>query len=119
MRRVSYLGWLGGALLLARVATAATLDRAIIEKTIESHFEEVSACYQAGLDRNAELTGTVTVRLAIDKKGEVASVNVQSSTLGDKPVEECIVKAVKTWKFPKPKGSGSVMATYPFVLKTK
>lgn len=110
-----------GACVLASVgvASAAVLDRKVIEQTIENHFDEVTTCYEEGLGRNAEMAGTVTVRLAIGKAGEVATATVAETTLKDKPVEECIVKAVKTWKFPKPKGSGTVLASYPFVLKTK
>ncbi len=51
--------------LFALTKSTATLDRTVIEKTIEGHFEEVTSCYQSGLERNAELAGTVTVRLAI------------------------------------------------------
>lgn len=116
------LAWLGGIAIGAAassLAFAATLERVVIEQTIEKHFDEVTTCYEEGLGRNAELAGTVTLRFAIDKNGAVASVNLAETTLKDKPVEDCLQKALKTWKFPKPKGSGTVMATYPFVLKTK
>ncbi len=48
--------------------------------------------------------------------GKVGSSVVQESTLKDKKVASCIAKAVKRWKFPKPKGGGNVIVTYPFVL---
>jgi len=44
---------------------------------------------------------------------------VQASTLGDKPTEDCIASAVRTWQFPKPKGGGLVIVAYPFKLTTK
>ena len=42
---------------------------------------------------------------------------VQSSTLGNPGVEQCIAGAVRRWEFPKPQG-GIVVVTYPFVLKS-
>ena len=104
---------------IASPVAAATLDRLLIESTIEKHFDEVMACYEEGLGRNAELAGKVTMRIAIGSKGEVPAASVAETTLKDATVEACITKAVKTWTFPKPKGKGLVWAVYPFVLKTK
>ena len=42
---------------------------------------------------------------------------VSSTTLSDKNVGNCVAKAVKRWKFPKPRGGGNVVVTYPFVLE--
>lgn len=115
MKKIALLLAVGGAAPVA----AATLDRLLIESTIEKHFDEVMACYQEGLERNAELAGKVTMRIAIGSKGEVPAASVAETTLKDAKVEECITKAVKTWSFPKPKGKGLVWAVYPFVLKSK
>ena len=40
----------------------------------------------------------------------------QESSLKDKSVGNCIAKAVKRWKFPKPREGKSVKVTYPFNL---
>ena len=39
------------------------------------------------------------------------------TTLKDAAVGNCIAKAVRRWKFPKPRGGGSVIVSYPFVLQ--
>jgi hypothetical protein len=35
----------------------------------------------------------------------------------DSTVESCINARVKSWQFPKPKGGGIVVVTYPFLFK--
>ena len=42
---------------------------------------------------------------------------VQTSTLGNARVDQCIADAVRRWGFPKPKGGGIVVVSYPFVLQ--
>ena len=42
---------------------------------------------------------------------------VQKSTMNNRNVETCIAKAVRRWLFPKPKGGGIVIVSYPFVLR--
>ena len=43
---------------------------------------------------------------------------VQTSTMKNRNVEQCIAAAVRRWLFPKPKGGGIVIVSYPFVLKS-
>jgi hypothetical protein len=43
---------------------------------------------------------------------------VGSSTLKNAKVETCIAQAVRRWLFPKPKGGGIVIVSYPFVLRS-
>jgi hypothetical protein len=44
-------------------------------------------------------------------------VKQAESTLADAEVGNCIAKAMRDWKFPKPEGGGNVVVTYPFVLQ--
>jgi hypothetical protein len=50
-------------------------------------------------------------------RGRGLTSQVQSSTLGNPGVEQCIAGAVRRWEFPRPLG-GIVAVTYPFVLKS-
>jgi hypothetical protein len=45
--------------------------------------------------------------------GAVTSAKVESSSLNGSPAENCIVQAVRSWKFPAPIG-GPAVAVYPF-----
>lgn len=58
----------------------------------------------------------VKVSLTIDATGKVPKSIVKSATVSDPNVGTCIAKAVKRWKFPKPRGGAKVEVTYPFVL---
>jgi hypothetical protein len=57
------------------------------------------------------------VQFTIAGTGQVIASMVQSSTLNNGAVEQCIAQAVRRWEFPKPQGGGIVVVTYPFVLK--
>ena len=74
-------------------------------------------CYEKELTRNQNLQGRIMVQFTIGATGQVLTSIVQSSTMGNPPVEQCIANAVRRWEFPKPQG-GIVVVTYPFVLKS-
>ena len=63
-----------------------------------------------------DLSGRVAVQFVIGTTGKVSNSVVASDTTKDKQVSRCIAKAVKRWKFPKPRGGGQVIVTYPFNL---
>jgi TonB family protein len=94
-----------------------SLDKELIRRIIRRHINEVKFCYERELTRNAELQGRVMVQFTIGGNGAVMASIVQSSTLGNPGVEQCIAGAVRRWEFPKPQG-GIVVVTYPFVLKS-
>jgi metallo-beta-lactamase class B len=56
------------------------------------------------------------VQFTIAASGEVIASVLQNSTMHSPAVETCTVHAVKGWRFPKPKGGGIVIVSYPFVL---
>jgi hypothetical protein len=92
------------------------LDKDIIRRIVRAHINEVRHGYNKGLQNNPELSGRVEIEFVIDGKGKVAVASVASTTLEDETVAECTAKAVKRWKFPKPKGGDEVVVQYPFVL---
>jgi TonB family protein len=80
------------------------------------HKSEIRACYESELARLPDLRGTITVRLVITDTGSVSSATTAASTMGNAAVEGCLDARVKTWTFPRPKGGGVVVVTYPFVF---
>lgn len=100
----------------AKAKVQGALDRDIIRRIVRAHINEVRSCYNAGLTKNPNLQGRVAVNFVITGTGKVGSSVVQESTLKDSSVSNCIAKAVKRWKFPKPRGGGNVIVTYPFNL---
>jgi hypothetical protein len=45
-------------------------------------------------------------------------VKVATSTLASTAATNCMMAQIKTWKFPKPRGNGSVSVVYPFTFNT-
>ena len=101
-----------------RAEVRGSLDKEIIRRIIRRHINEVKYCYQVELQGNPNLYGRVVVQFTIAATGQVVVSRVQTSTLNNSKVESCIAQAVRRWLFPKPKGGGIVIVSYPFVLKS-
>jgi len=100
----------------AKATVTGALDKDIVRRIVRAHINEVRHCYNQGLARDPNLDGRVTVNFTIDERGRVSASSEHSSTLTDRGVTQCVVKAVKRWKFPKPKGGSTVEVRYPFVF---
>jgi|GEM_PF-1736681 len=101
----------------AKASVKGSLDKDIIRRIVRAHINEVRYCYNKGLTKDPALKGRVAVQFTIGATGKVSAAEVSSTTLSDEDVADCIAKAVKRWKFPKPSGGGNVVVTYPFVLE--
>jgi len=93
------------------------LDRGVVKKYIRKQLAKIRWCYQKAFQKNPELEGKITVSFIISPTGSVMSAKVVASTLGDKDLEGCIEKKIRTWRFPAPSGGGVVKVNYPFVLR--
>jgi hypothetical protein len=100
----------------AKATVAGGLDKDIIRRIVRAHINEVRHCYNQGLVKDPDLSGRVRVKFKIVATGKVGESSVESTTLPDTDVAECVAKAFKRWKFPKPRGGGEVDVSYPFVL---
>ena len=101
----------------AKAKVKGALDKDIIRRIVRAHINEVRHCYNQGLVKDPNLKGRVAVQFTIGPTGKVPVAVVAQSSLKDKNVANCVAKAVKRWKFPKPQGGGNVVVTYPFVLE--
>jgi TonB family protein len=108
----------GPVVSVGTIKLIGSLDRDIIRRIIRSHMKEVKFCYEKELVRKPSLCGRVAVRFTITGTGVVSVSAIESSTLGDAAVEQCIAQAVHRWEFPRPENGGLVLVTYPFVLHT-
>jgi len=112
----SGLGLSGGAGTSGGTPAAAGFDKEIIGRIIRQHTGQVRACYEPELTKRPDLFGRVMVQFTIGRAGDVIASTLQSSTMGAPRVEDCVVKAVRGWQFPKPPGGGIVIASYPFAF---
>jgi TonB family protein len=91
-------------------------DEGVIRRIVRSHINEIRHCYNEALVRDPNRAGRVELTFYVGPTGKVAISDVSESTLGDPIAERCMAKAVKRWKFPRPRGTGSAKVVYPFVL---
>lgn len=94
-----------------------SLDKELIRQVIQRNRGQIRYCYESLLNRFPKLGGKVSVKFIISANGSVATSNVAQSTAGNSDLETCVAGRVRTWKFPEPKGGGSVIVTYPFIFK--
>ena len=94
------------------------LDKSIIDRIVKQHLAQIRYCYQKELNKNPKLFGKVVVKFVISKAGAVSSATTKSSTLKNPIVENCINSRFMRMRFPKPKGGGIVIVSYPFVFNS-
>jgi len=99
-----------------KATVQGSLDRDIIRRIIRAHINEVRHCYNVGLNRDPALSGRLLINFTIDPQGKVPTAVVEETTLADARVGNCVAKAVRRWKFPKPSGGSPVHVKYPFSL---
>ena len=108
----------GGQVTHGDVAVRGSLSRQVIQRVIRQNLNAVRYCYESELVRTPGLAGRLTVRFVISPTGAVQSVAATTSTLGSSPMEGCVVRQVRRWRFPEPAGGGIVIVDYPFVFRT-
>jgi hypothetical protein len=91
-----------------------SLDKEIIRRVVHLHMNEVKFCYDQELARKPALAGRIFVQFAISSAGQVFTSVMQSTSMNDARVENCVVNAVRRWEFPKPLGGGMAIVLYPF-----
>jgi hypothetical protein len=91
-----------------------SLDKEIIRRVVHQHINEVKFCYEQELARKPALAGRISVQFAISPVGQVITSVMQSTSMDDAHVENCVVNAVRRWEFPKPLGGGIAIVLYPF-----
>jgi TonB family protein len=94
-----------------------SLDKELIRKVIHSNRSQIRFCYESQLNRFPKLEGKVAVKFVISASGAVATSSVAQSSVSNAELEACVAGRVRTWVFPKPKGGGVVLVTYPFIFK--
>ena len=93
------------------------IDKAAIDRVIKNHIQEIRYCYERQLSRDPTLAGKVTINWVIGTEGMVSSASVRATSLDNSMVESCLTERIIRMRFPKPRGSGIVRVSYPFVFR--
>lgn len=92
------------------------LDSDIIAAIIKRYLPQIQNCYEQQLVISPTLRGKVTVAFTIGPDGSVKNQSIAESSLRNQPTEKCILERIHEWKFPRPRGGGTVGVKYPFLL---
>src|SRR5690606_9522622 len=92
------------------------LDPDVIAAIIKRYLSQIRNCYEQQLVTHPNLKGKVAVSFVIGGDGTVRKADIAETTLNNAATESCILSKIRTWKFPKPLGGGSVGVKYPFLL---
>lgn len=93
------------------------LDRDLIDGVIRRNMGQIRFCYEQGLQADPALGGRVAIGFTIGANGQVKAAGIESTSVGSKVVEDCILLRLRSWKFPLPEGGVDVKVSYPFVLR--
>jgi pSer/pThr/pTyr-binding forkhead associated (FHA) protein len=96
---------------------SGSIDRELIRRVVRSHLDQLRYCYEVQLTKNPKLSGKVAVKWVVTEQGTVSSSVVAQTTTGNNELDTCVAGRVLTWVFPKPKGGGVAVVTYPFIFK--
>ena len=94
-----------------------SLDKELVRKVIQDHKQQIRACFESLLNRYPDLNGKVQSQFTIGAEGQVLQSSVSQSTTGSKELDSCVASHVRLWEFPRPKGGGTVVVSYPFIFK--
>jgi len=89
-----------------------------IARVVKKNLGAVRYCYERQLAANPNLYGKIKVQFVIAPTGKVTAQNIKSSTMKSALVEGCILRKIKRWAFPLPKGGTEVAVSYPFYFKS-
>jgi hypothetical protein len=94
------------------------IDRDALARVINEHVNEMRACYERALLKDANLgAGKVTLEWTIDESGSVSDISTKMSTVKNNEVVSCLLDVVRALKFPKPEG-GVVIVSYPILFNS-
>ncbi len=115
--RVRFKGAGDPRVVTGPVSVEGELDRETVRRYIQSKLDQIRFCYQKEVQGNPDLAGQVKAEWVILPTGNVAQVRISQSSLGSNAVESCVISRIQTWRFPSPKGGGTVRVSYPFIFK--
>lgn len=104
-----------GKLGLGKGQSQGFCSRGDIAKNVRLRAGAIRACYEQALQVKPNLAGKVTIRWTIGLDGSVKNASTVASSLNNRKVESCILRAIRRIRFKKPEG-GICIVNWPFVF---
>lgn len=80
------------------------IDPSMVREVVERHQGALGGCYQSRLRQFSYLSGKVIMAFEVEVDGTVRSVRMSESSLGDWPVERCLLEVARAMTFSQPRG---------------
>jgi hypothetical protein len=103
---------------LAMHAERGSIDRDEAEEAITRHWSRLKACYNEAGAATTFAGGSVTLHFDVAIDGRATAVAVQSSRLGNLPVEQCLITAGLEIRFARPHGGGRASLEYSMEFRS-
>ncbi len=106
------------AVSTGKLVMVGGLDKDVVARVIKRYWAQIKYCYEKELSKNPNLYGKIAVKFTISGNGSVSDAEIEQTEMNNAAVEDCIVRNIKRWMFPAPKGGGIVVVRYPFIFKS-
>ena len=101
---------------LSKVSVAEGLSEDTVKKVMEKDMPVIEACYKQGSGQGSMPKGQVAFTLVISPDGRVKKAWIEKGKEKYKGFEQCVVKWLKTLKFPVQAGDKDMAVTITFAL---
>ncbi|MFC1812682.1 AgmX/PglI C-terminal domain-containing protein, partial [Thermodesulfobacteriota bacterium] len=102
---------------LKTVKVSKGMSEKTVREIIKKHIPAFNLCCKQVLKRLPHLKGKIAFRLVVDAAGRVTAVYAVQSAGADKMFEQCMIKGLKTLRFPSTKEKRGAVVTVTFILK--
>ncbi len=92
------------------------IDAHSVERLFRRKQSAIKICYERILKTNPNIHGKITLIIVIGLSGQVQSVMVRANETGNSRLAACVISRVRSWHFPRPKGS-PVTVMYPLLFQ--
>ena len=86
-----------------------------IARVVAAHTGAIRYAYNRELRKKPSLRGKIVLNFTISPEGDVTQCHVEESAMNWPPLEDSLVRIVRTWTFPQIP-EGDVTVSYPLVF---
>jgi len=88
----------------------------VLIDVINQNIGRAQDCYAAALTTNPATSGDIALRFFVTPDGDVPDVLLANAKINDRPLQRCLIAAVKAMKFPKTGDGPGTRVTLPYVF---